>query len=100
MARHDRVVRTEIESNGGSMFTTASDEFCSAFSIPQQAVGAALDAQIELAAEEWGEVGVFWNSSTMVMNSRATAARITNTTIGQYFSVMSSSCLPVEMSHG
>jgi hypothetical protein len=59
MARHDRIVRTAIEANGGSVFTTAGDEFCSAFSVPQQAVSAALDAQINLAAEEWGEVSPF-----------------------------------------
>jgi class 3 adenylate cyclase len=59
MARHDRIVRTSIESNRGSVFTTAGDEFCAAFSTPQQAVGAALDAQISLAAEEWGEVAPF-----------------------------------------
>jgi len=59
MARHDKIVRTAIESNGGSVFTTAGDEFCSAFSIPQQAVRAALDAQIKLTAEEWGEVSPF-----------------------------------------
>ena len=59
MARHDRIVRDAIESNGGSVFTTAGDEFCSAFSIPHQAVSAALDAQIQLSTEKWGEVAPF-----------------------------------------
>ena len=59
VARHDRIVRTSIETNGGAVFTTAGDEFCSAFSTPQQGVSAAYDAQIQLAAEEWGEVAPF-----------------------------------------
>lgn len=59
MARHDGIVRSSIESNGGAVFTTVGDEFCSAFSTPHQAVAAAVDTQIQLAAEEWGEVAPF-----------------------------------------
>lgn len=59
MARHDKIVRKSIESNGGAVFTTAGDAFCSAFSTPQHAVAAAVDAQIQLATEEWGEVAPF-----------------------------------------
>ncbi len=59
MARHDKIVRTSIESNGGAVFTTAGDAFCSAFSTPQNAVSAAVDAQIQLGTEEWGEVAPF-----------------------------------------
>lgn len=46
MARHDRIVRTSIESNDGAVFTTAGDEFCAAFSRPQQAVSAAVEIQL------------------------------------------------------
>ena len=59
MARHDMIVRTSIETNGGAVFTTAGDEFCSAFSTPRQAVSAAFEAQTQVAAEEWGEVAPF-----------------------------------------
>jgi class 3 adenylate cyclase len=59
MARHDGIVRSSIESNGGAVFTTAGDEFCSAFSTPHQAVAAAVDIQIQLGTEEWGEVAPF-----------------------------------------
>ncbi len=59
MARHDSIVRTSIESNGGTVFTTAGDEFCSAFSSPQNAIRAAIDVQIKLAAEDWGDVAPF-----------------------------------------
>ncbi len=59
MARHDGIVRGSIESNAGAVFTTAGDEFCAAFSTPQQAVAAALDVQLKLGAAEWGEVAPF-----------------------------------------
>lgn len=59
MARHDSIVRTSIESKGGVVFTTAGDEFCSAFSAPDSALATAIQIQIALAAEEWGEVAPF-----------------------------------------
>jgi len=55
MARHDSIVRTSIESKGGVVFTTAGDEFCSAFSAPDGALATANQIQIALAAEEWGD---------------------------------------------
>jgi class 3 adenylate cyclase/tetratricopeptide (TPR) repeat protein len=59
MARHDTIVRTSIEANAGTVFTTAGDEFCSAFSSPHDALSAAIEIQIKLAAEEWGDVAPF-----------------------------------------
>jgi len=59
MARHDMIVRDTIETNGGSVFTTAGDQFCAAFSSPQHAVMAAVSSQTALASEEWGVVGPF-----------------------------------------
>ena len=59
VARHDAVVRGAIETNGGSVFTTAGDEFCAAFSSPQQAIVAAVTAQLGLAAEDWGVLAPF-----------------------------------------
>ncbi len=59
MARHDEIVRTSIESEGGAVFTTVGDEFCSAFSSPHRAVAAALETQMALNAEVWGEVAPF-----------------------------------------
>ena len=59
MARHDAIVRTSIESRGGSVFTTAGDAFCSAFSSPHNAISSAIEIQTTLAAEEWGDVSPF-----------------------------------------
>jgi len=59
MARHDEIVRTSIESEGGAVFTTVGDEFCSAFSSPHRAVAAALETQMALNAEVWGDVAPF-----------------------------------------
>ena len=59
MARHDSIIRGAIESSRGSVFTTAGDEFCSAFSSPRTALDAALEAQLGLAAEEWGALSPF-----------------------------------------
>lgn len=59
MARHDSIVRAAIESNFGAIFTTAGDEFCSAFSSAHHALGAALEVQFSLQGEEWGDVSPF-----------------------------------------
>lgn len=59
MARHDVLVRNAIEAGGGSVFTTAGDEFCAAFSSPQAAIAAAVTVQLDLAAVEWGELAPF-----------------------------------------
>lgn len=59
MARHDAIVRDAIETNDGSVFTTAGDEFCSAFSSPQKAIRAAVSAQLGLVAEQWGVLAPF-----------------------------------------
>jgi class 3 adenylate cyclase len=59
MARHDAIVRLSIESRGGAVFTTAGDEFCSAFAEPIKALDAALAIQFGLAAEQWGSVSPF-----------------------------------------
>ena len=45
LARHDALLRTVIEANGGYVFKTVGDAFCAAFPIPHQALSAALDAQ-------------------------------------------------------
>lgn len=59
MERHDLIVRTLIESDGGAVFTTAGDEFCSAFSSPHHALAAAFGIQVALQGEEWGDVAPF-----------------------------------------
>lgn len=57
LARHDDVLRAAIESNGGTVFKTVGDEFCSVFVSAGRAVKAAIDAQRALAAQDWSAVG-------------------------------------------
>jgi predicted ATPase/class 3 adenylate cyclase len=48
LARHDALLRTTIETNGGMVFKTIGDAFCAAFSRAPQALEAALSAQQSL----------------------------------------------------
>src|SRR5882724_12899758 len=48
LARHDALLRTAIEANGGVVFKTIGDAFCAAFSTAPQALEAALSAQQSL----------------------------------------------------
>lgn len=57
LTTHDRIVRSAIEVNGGSVFTTAGDAFCSAFSLPVSALAASIAIQRDLSSEPWGSVG-------------------------------------------
>ena len=57
MATHDRLVRQCIEAKEGTIFTTAGDEFCAAFSSPRAAIDAAIETQKALGAQDWGDVG-------------------------------------------
>ncbi|MFQ5966857.1 MAG: BMP family ABC transporter substrate-binding protein [Acidimicrobiia bacterium] len=57
VAWHDEVLRRIIERNGGFVFTTAGDAFAAAFSDPMLAAAAAVEAQHEIGAREWEEVG-------------------------------------------
>src|SRR5437870_7451152 len=51
--RHDALLRSSIEANGGYVFKTVGDAFCAAFSTPHDALQAALDAQRALLTEQW-----------------------------------------------
>lgn len=57
LARHDAILRSAIDSNGGHVFKTIGDAFCAAFSTAQAAIAAAAAAQRTLRAEHWGETG-------------------------------------------
>ena len=54
--RHDEIVRTAMENRGGYVFKTVGDAFCVAFTTAPQALQAALQAQRDLRAQEWGSV--------------------------------------------
>ncbi len=57
LARHDEILRGEIESHGGFVFKTVGDAFCAAFATPEQGMAAVLESQRRLFAEDWGKVG-------------------------------------------
>lgn len=55
LARHDKLLRQAIETNGGQVFKTVGDGFYTAFPSAPQAVTAALTIQRILLAEKWDE---------------------------------------------
>ncbi|MFQ5794856.1 MAG: adenylate/guanylate cyclase domain-containing protein [Candidatus Bipolaricaulia bacterium] len=57
LTRHDTLLRHAIEANSGQVFRTVGDGFCAVFITASDAVAAALDAQLALHAEAWGETG-------------------------------------------
>lgn len=50
---HDHVLRAEIGTRGGYVFSTGGDAFCAAFDRATDAVAAAVAAQERLAVAEW-----------------------------------------------
>jgi predicted ATPase/class 3 adenylate cyclase len=57
LARHDTIVRSAIENNGGLVFKTVGDAFCAVFARADAAASAALEAQRNLANADFSEVG-------------------------------------------
>jgi predicted ATPase/class 3 adenylate cyclase len=53
LERHDEILRSTIEGRGGYVFTTAGDSFAAAFGRADDAIEAAREAQLALAAEPW-----------------------------------------------
>jgi predicted ATPase len=62
LRRHDAILRSSIEEQGGYVFKTIGDAFCASFSAPVDAMLATLAAQRALHSEEWapelGEIKV------------------------------------------
>jgi predicted ATPase/class 3 adenylate cyclase len=57
LARHDEILQGAIETHGGYVFKTVGDAFCAAFPTAADALEAALGAQRDLRAENWGKIG-------------------------------------------
>src|ERR671932_2182967 len=55
--RHHVILKEVVEAHGGRVFETVGDAVYAAFAFPPDAVAAALQAQLDLHAEPWGEVG-------------------------------------------
>ncbi len=56
LARHNTIVRAAVVSHGGVVFSTMGDGMAAVFGSARDAVRAVLAAQVELTAEDWGEV--------------------------------------------
>src|SRR5205085_11599565 len=56
LARHDRLLRDAIEKQRGYVFKTMGDAFCAAFPTAHDALNAALNAQLALLEQDWGEI--------------------------------------------
>jgi formylglycine-generating enzyme required for sulfatase activity/class 3 adenylate cyclase len=57
LARHDKLLRSTIETRGGHVFKTVGDAFYAAFADPAGALAAAIDVQRALGAEAWSAFG-------------------------------------------
>jgi predicted ATPase/class 3 adenylate cyclase len=57
LAQHDRLLRTAIESRGGTVIKTTGDGILARFDDPVAAVEAGIAAQRSLRAAAWGETG-------------------------------------------
>ena len=56
LARHDAIIRAAMTAHRGHIFLNAGDGFCTAFAAPEDAVLAALDAQIGLESADWSDM--------------------------------------------
>ncbi len=56
LAQHDALLFAITEKRAGHVFKTLGDAFCIAFESPENAVYAAIDAQLALQAQNWGQV--------------------------------------------
>ena len=57
IARHDALLQTAVDAQGGYVFKSMGDAICAAFASAGGAASAAVAAQRALAAEPWGETG-------------------------------------------
>jgi predicted ATPase/class 3 adenylate cyclase len=57
LLRHDALLRHAVDERDGVIFETVGDAVYAAFANAADALSAALDAQLALAAEDWGHLG-------------------------------------------
>ena len=53
LARHDEILRTAVESNGGSVIKTTGDGLYAVFPTAHDAAAAAIESQKSIAGEPW-----------------------------------------------
>ena len=56
LARHEALLRAAIVAHGGHLFKRVGDAVCAAFRTAPEAIAAAVDAQLALQAEPWGDL--------------------------------------------
>src|SRR5205814_5462863 len=56
--RHHAMLREAIETRHGRVFTIAGDAFCAAFATANEALAAALAAQIAISRADWGQTPI------------------------------------------
>jgi class 3 adenylate cyclase len=76
---HDATMRAAIAAHAGHVFKTVGDAFCVAFSLPEDAIRAMVDAQRALVATDFAAVdgirGCGWQSTrARLMSARATTS--------------------------
>lgn len=57
LRRHDELLHAIVAENGGYVFKTVGDEFCTVFSAPGEALAAALAIQQAVQREDWSAIG-------------------------------------------
>src|SRR6266851_5615704 len=57
LARHHQVLREIVEAHTGNVFETLGDGVYASFGRASDAIAAALQAQLSMQVEDWGEVG-------------------------------------------
>ena len=56
-SRHDAALREVVATHGGTVLSEMGDGIAAVFAAARDAVAAAIDVQLRLGAEDWGEVG-------------------------------------------
>jgi len=73
LSLHDQVVHDAVERVGGRIFKHTGDGMAVSFDTVDQAIGAALTAQLELARVDWGPIGTLKSRMGIHAGSRAQA---------------------------
>lgn len=58
LEKHHAILHNATESNNGFVYEKVGNAFCCAFEKAEEAVKAAVEAQVNLANEKWGEANI------------------------------------------
>jgi predicted ATPase/class 3 adenylate cyclase len=82
--RHHALLNQSIAAHGGYVFQIIGDAFCAAFSTANDGLNAALDSQLALASENWGEIGSI--RVRMALHTGRADVQLGEYTSGEYIS--------------